>query len=249
MSKLKGTIYTVLGAVLFVAVWWIAAAVYDKELIFPTPFGALEELRTVLTKAWFWRGFALSAVRALFGFVAACLLAVLCAYAGKAVPAVRSVLAPVVGILRSLPTMSVILLLVLWVSDQFSPILVAGLVIFPVLYSGIDAALCAIPRELEETARLYAPSKTYRFRKVYLPLSAPAFLHVAGGAASLTLKLTVAAEVLAQTRNSLGLLMQQTRIYFRIGRLMAITVVVVAASLCIEFFVYLLRRAVDYNRD
>ena len=69
---------------------------------------------------------------------------------------------------------------------------------------------------------------------------------MAGGAASLSLKLTVAAEVLAQTRDSLGLIMQQTRVYFQIGRLLAVTVVVVAAALFLEFSVYLIRKAVEY---
>lgn len=239
--------YTVLGAVLIVAVWWIVAVVYDKQVLLPTPMGALRELCGELRSLLFWRSFAFSALRSLFGFAAACVLAVICAYAGKAFSPLRHVLAPVVGVLRSVPTMSVILLLVLWVDKQITPVIVAGLVIFPVLYSGLDAALSAIPSEFEETARLYAPSKPYRFCKVYLPLSAPAFLDVAGGAASLSLKLTVAAEVLAQTRDSIGMLMQQTRIYFEIGRLMALTVAVVIAALALEFIVYLVRRTVEYD--
>lgn len=238
--------YTVLGAALIVAVWWIAAALYDKSLIFPTPTDALSELGGVLSSGGFWYSFGMSVLRSLIGFGAACLLALVCAYVGKAVPAVKYVLSPVIGVLRSVPTMSVILLLVLWTGGEQTPIYVAGLVIFPVLYSGIDAALCSVSRELEETARLYAPNRTYRFFKVYLPMSLPAFLRVAGGAASLSLKLTVAAEVLAQTRDSIGLMMQQTRIYFEIGKLMALTVVVVAAALVIELLVYAVRRAVEY---
>lgn len=246
--EVRKIIYTLAGAVLVVAIWWIAAAAYKKEIIFPTPAGALRELGAELRSGLFWRGFFGSLFRSFVGFSFACMAAVVCAYAAKACPPVRYVLSPVVGVLRSVPTMSVILLLVLWASADITPVIVAGLVIFPVLYSGLDAALCAVPAELEETAKLYGGNTAYRFVKVYAPLSAPAFLHVAGGAASLTLKLTVAAEVLAQTRNSLGMLMQQSRIYFQIGRLMALTVAVVAASLAIEFVVYLIRRAVDYNR-
>lgn len=246
-TQIKKIAYTVLGAVLFVAAWWIAAAVTDKALIFPTPAEALRELTVELKSALFWRSFGGSLLRALLGFAGACVLALVCAYAGKVCPPIKSILAPVVGILRSVPTMSVILLLVLWTSGDITALVVAGLVIFPVLYSGMDAALCSVPRELEDVARLYGGSKTLRFAKVYLPLGAPVFLRVAGGAASLTLKLTVAAEVLAQTRNSLGLLMQQTRLFFQIGRLMALTVVVVVAALLIEGCVYLLRRFADYE--
>jgi NitT/TauT family transport system permease protein len=243
----KNVIYTVAGAALFVAVWCVASAVYGKETIFPSPAVALERLAQELASAYFWRGFALTLLRSVMGFLCACVLALLCAFAGKAFSPLRNVLAPVVGILRSLPTMSVILFLVIWTSGFLTPVIISGLVIFPVLYSGIDAALCSVPRELEETARLYAKSSVYKFFRIYLPMSAPPFLKVAGGAASLSLKLTVAAEVLAQTADSIGFMMQQTRIVFDIGKLMALTVAVVVAALALEFAVYLVRRLFEYD--
>ena len=135
----------------------------------------------------------------------------------------------------------------IWTSGFLTPVIISGLVIFPVLYSGIDAALCSVPRELEETARLYAKSSVYKFFRIYLPMSAPPCLKVAGGAASLSLKLTVAAEVLAQTADSIGFMMQQTRIVFDIGKLMALTVAVVVAALALEFAVYLVRRLFEYD--
>lgn len=243
----KNVIYTVAGAALFVAAWCVASAVYGKETIFPSPAVALERLAQELASAYFWRGFALTLLRSVMGFLCACVLALLCAFAGKAFSPLRNVLAPVVGILRSLPTMSVILFLVIWTSGFLTPVIISGLVIFPVLYSGIDAALCSVPRELEETARLYAKSSVYKFFRIYLPMSAPPFLKVAGGAASLSLKLTVAAEVLAQTADSIGFMMQQTRIVFDIGKLMALTVAVVVAALALEFAVYLVRRLFEYD--
>ena len=246
-SGIIGAVYTFVGALLIVAVWWIAAAAYGKPIIFPTPAEAVRTLFEEFASAYFWRAFGGSLLRSVIGFSAAAVLAVALVFLGKACPPIRKILAPVVGVLRSIPTMSVILLLVLWTSGNSAPVIVAGLVIFPVLYSGMDAALCSMPRELEETARLYADKPLYKFAKVYVPYAAPSFLTVAGGAASLTLKLTVAAEVLANTRYSLGFIMQQTRIYFEIGRLMALTVVVVVTALLLEFFVYLLRVAVDYN--
>ena len=246
-KKLREVAYVVLGAVLFIAAWWIGAAAYGKALIFPTPVEAVKTLGDELTSGLFWRGFAGSLGRSLLSFCTAVSAALLSAWAAQAWRPLRRILTPIVGILRSVPTMSVILLLVLWTNGDVTPVVVAGLVIFPVLYSGIDAPLCALPAELRETAKLYGGGATHTFFRVELPLSAPAFLRVAGGAAGLTLKLTVAAEVLAQTRDSLGLFMQQTRIYFQVGRLMALTVAVVIAALALEFIVYLVRRAVEYD--
>lgn len=243
----KNVLYTVLGAALFVAVWHIAAAAYGKPFVFPSPADTAVQLLNELGRAIFWRGFLYSVLRSFIAFVCACLLAVIFAFLGKAFAPVKKILAPVVGILRSLPTMSIILLLVLWTDGAATPVIISGLVIFPVLYSAIDSALYGVGCELEETARLYADNAAYKFFKIYLPMAAPPFLSVAGGAVSLSLKLTVAAEVMAQTRNSLGMLMQQASVYFEIGRLMALTVAVVIAAFVMELAVYLLRRMVDYR--
>lgn len=243
-----GVLYTILGAALIVAVWWGFTAAQGNRLLFPTPADTLDTLATCLKEAWFWRAFAGSVLRALLSFFVALFAAGLCAFLGKVWHPVKYILAPVAGTVRSLPTMSVILILGLWVGGDYTPVVVAGLVVFPVLYSGLLAAMEAIPRELEETGRLYA-GRTYRFFKATLPLLMPSFSLTMSGALGLTLKLTVAAEVLAQTMKSLGLLMQQSSIVFDMGRLMALTAVVIITSLAFEGIVWVVRRLCGWTEN
>jgi len=68
----------------------------------------------------------------------------------------------------------------------------------------------------------------------------PAASRSAAGALSLTVKLMVAAEVLANTAGSLGAMMQTARIYFETAELMALTVATVLVSLLLEGVVYAL---------
>ena len=241
-KRIADILYTVAGAALIVAVWYISAAASGDRLLFPTPADAVQGLFACLRARWFWRAFFGSFFRAVIAFCISLGVAGLLAFLGKVCAPVRRILAPVVGTVRSVPTMSVILILVLLLGGDYTPVVVAGLVVFPVLYSGLLSAAAAIPQELDETARLYAPSKSYRFFKVTLPLLMPSFSLTASGALGLTLKLTVAAEVLAQTRQSIGLLMQQSRLTFDTGRLMALTLAVIAASLLSEGAVWCLRK-------
>lgn len=241
-KRVSDILYTVAGAALIAATWFICAAAVGDRLLFPTPAETVRALKACLKAGWFWRAFFKSALRALVAFFVSLAAAGLCAFSGKVFCPVRKILAPIVGTVRSVPTMSVILILVILLGGEVTPVVVAGLVVFPVLYSGLWAAMAAIPRELDETALLYAPSKPYRFFRVTLPLLMPSFSLCLAGALGLTLKLTVAAEVLSQTRQSIGLLMQQSRISFDTGRLMALTIAVIAASLFFESVVWLVRR-------
>lgn len=231
------------------ATWFICAAAVGDRLLFPTPAETVQSLRACFKAGWFWRAFSKSGLRALAAFFVSLAAAGLCAFLGKTFRPVQKILAPVVGTVRSIPTMSVILILVILLGGEYTPVVVAGLVVFPVLYSGLWAAMAAIPRELDETALLYAPSRSYRFFKVTLPLLMPSFSLCLAGALGLTLKLTVAAEVLSQTRQSIGLLMQQSRIAFDTGRLMALTIAVIAASLLAEGVVWLVRRIAGWDES
>ena len=60
-KQAKNIVYTFLGAASIVVVWWIAAAIYDKPLLLPTPAEALRELGRELfvapRRALFWRSF------------------------------------------------------------------------------------------------------------------------------------------------------------------------------------------------
>ena len=248
-KRLANIFYTVLGAALILAVWVIAAAAAGDRLLFPTPADTVRALFACLRARWFWRAFFKSFARALVAFAVSLVAAGLLAFLGKVSPPVRRVLAPVVGTVRSVPTMSVILILALLLGGDYTPVAVAGLVVFPVLYSGLLSAAEAIPQELDETARLYAPGRSYRFFKVTLPLLMPSFSLAAGGALGLTLKLTVAAEVLSQTRQSVGLLMQLSRLTFDMGRLMALTLAVIVASLFLEGVVWLLRKLCGWSEN
>lgn len=243
-TKARALLWVALGICIFVGVWWALAAGANNSLIFPTPWECLGDLWQTLGSKLFWRSFGGSFLRSTLGFTASVVAAVIFGYLGKVCKPVKLTLAPVVGILRSLPTMSVILLLVLWL-DELTPLIVSGLVIFPTLYGGLDASLCSIPPELEETAKLYAGKRWYVVTRVYAPMSAKPFIKIMGGGASLSLKLTVAAEVLAQTRDSLGLIMQQTKVFFQMGRLVAVTAITVAASLIIELVFYIIYKVLE----
>ncbi|MDE7394523.1 MAG: ABC transporter permease subunit [Clostridiales bacterium] len=248
-KRISDILYTVAGAALIVAVWFICAAVSGDDLLFPTPADTVHALKACLKAGWFWRAFLKSGLRALVAFAVSLAEAGLCAFLGKTFRPVQKILAPIVGTVRSVPTMSVILILIILLGGEYTPVVVAGLVVFPVLYSGLWAAMATIPRELDETALLYAPSKPYRFFKVTLPLLMPSFSLTVAGALGLTLKLTVAAEVLAQTRQSIGLLMQQSQISFDTGRLMALTIAVIVASLLMEGLVWLVRRIFKWDQS
>ena len=72
-------------------------------------------------------------------------------------------------------------------------------------------------------------------KKVALPEIMPEFLNTVGSNLSLNLKLMVAAEVIASTANSLGVMLNQGKVYFETAQMLSIVAVIVIIGLIIEY--------------
>ncbi len=217
-------------------VWLIAYFAKGNELVVPSFSACLRETGRLLGESAFWLGFLRSLLRAVVAFLLsfACALAFAClAYAFASF---ARLFAPIVSAMRSLPVLAILLILLSLFDAGKAPVAVAFLSLFPMLYTGILAAVSGVDEELIEMARAYGASHFKRATKVYLPLSAPAILRECGSAISFSLKLVVSAEVLANTAKSLGGMMQEARIYGEMPSLFALVGVTFLTGLLLETF-------------
>ena len=219
---LTGILSPLAAAVVLLAIWQAAAMLYGSPLLLPAPGAALRQFFAYLSAASFWQAFLGSVGRSLLGFLLSAAATALCAGLSAVCRPVRAFLTAVVGVLRALPTISVIVLLVLLTGSRLT------------LYSAVTAGADGVDRGLIEAAALDGASQWQAGLRVVCPLVLPAFFESAATCASLTLKLVVAAEVLAHTRVSLGLMMQQAQLLFETGRVLALTLAVIVGALLIE---------------
>ena len=224
-----------LAAIVFLVVVWIVAyfAVGNKLLI-PSFFESVKKVGELLVSKGFWQGFAMSLLRAGIAFFLSFVLAVIFAVTAYLYPSFGGFLAPVVSALRSLPILAVLLILLSFLGAGEAPVAVAFLSLFPMLYTGILAALASVDKHLIEVSRAQGTPLCRRVRAIYLPLSSPYILKEAGGALSFSLKLIVSAEVLANTAKSLGGMMQEAKTYGEIPQLFALVGVAFVAGLVLE---------------
>ncbi len=223
------------AAILFLwLVWLIAYFAKGNELLVPSFTAVLRRLGVLVTSGSFWRGFALTLLRSGWAFLLSFLLALPLALLAYALPTAERLLAPVLSAVRSLPVLAVLLILLSFFSAGTVPVAVGFLSLFPMLYTGILAALSGVDQELVDTARAYGANPFKKAVKVYLPLSAPAILRECGAALSFSLKVVVSAEVLASTAKSLGGMMQEARVYGETTGLFALVIVTFLTGLLLE---------------
>ncbi|MFQ7078776.1 MAG: ABC transporter permease [Christensenellaceae bacterium] len=181
------------------AAWLAVHALVKNDYLFPSFGDSMREAGRLLMDKDFWHAFSGTFLRTLAAFFLSFTGASVLAVVAYLVPPVGRFLAPLVSVLRSLPTMAVILIILVWTTPKTAPVVVAFLALFPLLYAGISAALASVDPKLVEMSRVYRVPVRKRIFGLYLPSAAPYALREASAALSFSLKLTVSAEVLANT--------------------------------------------------
>ncbi|MFA5449328.1 MAG: ABC transporter permease subunit [Clostridia bacterium] len=244
LKNILNKLYPLLAVALFLVIWLVAAKAINIEMILPTPHETLRRLFILMGGGDFWVAVLGTLRRSLLSFFYSFMLALVLAVISYAVKPVYKLLSPIVTIARAVPTMSIILLAIIWLTSESSPMLIAGLIVFPLLYANFYAALSGMDRELINMSKLYKVPFPVRLFKLYIPSILPAMFAGIKSSISLNLKVTIASEVLAQTRDSMGRFMQISRVYLDTAELLAWTVAAIIFSYLLEISIELIKKAV-----
>ncbi len=223
------------AAIVFIAVvWWIAHVAVGNDWILPALSDCLREIFVLLGKGSFYQAFFATLLRVLLAFVISFLPALILAFIAYLLPAFADFFAPIVSVLRSLPTLAVLLIILVWTDAGTAPVVVAFLSLFPMLYAGALAALRGVDGDLIEMSRIYKVGWKKRVISLYLPSVAPYLAREGAAALSFALKLVVSAEVLAGTYGSLGGWLQESKLFLEMPTLFALVILTFATGLLLE---------------
>lgn len=231
---LKNVLQTVGALAALILLWLAAHALVGNELLVPDFFACLKEAARLFGNGGFWQAFFSTFGRVLIAFAVSFVFAVVFAVIAYLVPTFGRILSPIVTAARSVPTLALLLIILVWTGAATAPMVVAFLSLFPMLYVGGSAALSGVDKELIEMSRVYGVPLKKRILQLYLPAAAPYVLKEAGAALAFSLKLVVSAEVLANTYKSLGGLMQEARIYQEMPTLFALVLLTFILGLLME---------------
>ena len=240
----KNALFSAVALIALWLVWVIAYYIVRNDYVLPSFWETLRETGRLLGEASFWRAFGNTFLRTLWAFLVSLALGVGLAIPAHLVGGVRAFFAPIISALRTVPTMAVVLMLLLWTTPAVAPVIVSALVLFPAAYAAALAALDEVGEEYGELTRAFRVSAGRKIIKMYLPLAAPPLLKQAGSIFSLGLKVVISGEVMASTYRSLGGMMQEAKMYLEMPTLMALTLLVILLGFLLEGACYLSYRLI-----
>ena len=226
---------TALAALLFwTALWALLARSVGQELLLPSPLQVLRRLLALAATVDFWSSTAWSILRVLAGIVCGTLLGVLLAALTEWSALARTLLAPVMTLVKSTPVASFIILALVWLGRNTVPPVITGLMVLPVVWSNVSAGIAGRDVQLLELARVYRMPRGRVLRRITVPSVLPHFRAALRSALGLGWKAGIAAEVLTVPQRAVGRRIFESKLYLETTELFAWTLTVIVLSLCIE---------------
>ncbi len=224
-----------LSALIFMwAVWFFAQILVKNEYVVPTFQDTIKALFIEFSNVIFWTALLRTLFKVLVAVILSFVLSLIFSVLGKVIKNSRAFFKPILAVLRTLPTMAILVLILIYTNRNVAPIIVASLVLFPLMYSQFNTAFDSVDDGLINAMKVFNLSKRQRIFKIYLPMVAPSVISNLGGNLSFGIKLIISAEIMANTYMSLGGLLKQADEYLQIPTLMALTLFSVILGLVIE---------------
>lgn len=229
------------GAILFwILVWQGASMLIGEEILLASPLRVCKTLVTLLPTAEFWETVAVSFGRIAAGFALALLIGVLFAVLAACSRLLRTLLAPLVLMIKAVPVASFIILVLLWTGSEGLSVVISFLMVLPVVYTNTLEGILQTDVQLLEMAKVFHLRWHQKLRAIYLPDVLPYFSSACSIGIGLGFKSGIAAEVIGLPDGSIGEMLYQAKIYLSTGEVFAWTIVIVVLTICFEQIVRLL---------
>lgn len=231
----ENALYVAVAVALVLGVWAIAATAAGSELVLPSVPAAFGALFKLLGSAAFWQAIGGTLLRALISYAIAVALFFLLFFVCSCSKAAAHILEPLISALRTLPTMAVALLLAIWANGYAAPVILGASVVMPQLYSAARSRNAQVPTDLEDVLKVYGAGRVRSVTTLYLPHAAAGFAESFSAALSFDIKIVIAAEILVQTADSLGMMMKLSQINFEAAELIAMILCAVVIAVTLEY--------------
>lgn len=242
--KILNMLLPVFTLVLIICIYSIISKVVGIEMIVPKVSTTLKEFIELFGQKEFYVAVFWTLTRAVIAYVSAIVFAMLFAVLSSWKKSIKRAFSPLIVIIRIMPTMSILLLALIWFDSFESTILVAFTVVFPMLYTAFTDAYDGVDKDLIEMARVYKVPKITQIKELYIPQMAMGIFTGIKSSIGLNLKLIIAAEVLAQTADSIGIYMQFAKINLDTAILLAWTMVAIIIGAVFEGLTSLVQKKV-----
>lgn len=226
---------SIISKFIILAIWVLLSKIVDNEIIIPSIKSTMFSLIDIVTDISFLNTIKSTLLRTLIGFLISLSLAMITGILSNVSKMVYDLMSPILSFLNSIPTIAIIILALIWLRNDFVPMFVGFIMIFPILYETILNSILNIDRHIIQMANLYSVGKLTIIKDIYIPNIFYNLSSILSSVLGMNLKMVIAGEVLSQPKHSIGSSLQLQRMYLNTSGVFAWIVIILFISWMINY--------------
>ena len=234
---MKKNVWSIGSIFILFILWVIASSLISNEIVLPTPLSTFKAFFSLLIETNHLESIALTLFRLFIALFFAAFIGVIFGVLSGLNTKIRYVLRPVVTFLRTIPVISIVVILLIVFGFTLIPYLITFLMIFPLIFQAISDGIENLDQELVDVFKLEDDSLLDGVRYCYLPLIGPQIRTALLQSAGLGIKVLVMAEYLSQTSNSIGNSLYLSKVNLDYASVFSWTLLLIIIVIILEHFI------------
>lgn len=234
MKKLQLTILSIFSIFL---IWMVFFMIVSNDLILPNPYQVFLAFIGLFTHLNSLKEMLFTLLRLLLAMTIASVLGITLGIASAFSNKFSTFIQPFITIFRTVPVISIVIILLVLVGFRVTPYVITFLMITPLIYQAMKDGILSIDQDMIDVYLLEDDHLISRIKTLYIPFVAPnlktAFLQSAG----LGIKVLVMAEYLSQTQDSIGFALYLAKANLEFDKVFAWTIVLILLAVLLEAFI------------
>lgn len=234
IDKVKSLIYKLLGVFVIILVWYSLSKVYNNSMIVPSVSSVIKSLGEIITNSRFIKIVISTITRLMIIMIVSLTIAVILSYFSYKVKRIKDLISPLVVFLKSMPVVSIIVLLFLTIGVRYSPYITTLFVIMPIMYEGILNAIEQVDKNIIDDVKTLSNINIRIIISFYLPMIKNYIVTVLMQTLGLGFKVLIMSEYISPSNNTFG---SEIRRYYNnnsMEEVVALSIIVLLIVLLLE---------------
>lgn len=218
-------------------IWEVLFEIIGQEILIVSPKDVFFNICKLSREISFWQAIFFSTSRIIIGFTLAVIVGIFLAYLSFKSKVFLKFIEPLFTVIKSTPVASFVVLTLIFIKSTYLPIFISFLMVIPIVWNNILEGIRKVDVKLIDLGKVFKFSNFTYLSKIYVPSVFPYFSSAIATGLGFAWKSGIAAEVIANTKFSIGSEIYDSKIYLDTLNLFSWTLVVIIMSLLIEKFI------------
>ena len=225
-------------AAFWVLIWQLVSMLVDNSYFVPTVPETAVRLGEIVFSLSFLKIVFSTLLRVGAGYLIGAVVAIVLSFVCYKLPCINSLFSPIITVIKSTPVASFVIILWVLMTGNSLVVFVSFLMVMPVFWQNLIDGYSSIDKGLLEVADVFEFSRKKRARLVVFPALIKYFVPASITSIGLAWKATIAAEIIAYTKDSIGEQINNSKAaYDDTEGVFAWTVIIICFSIALEWLI------------